>query len=225
MLRHAVVAWAVLLVSSYAQAESQARSCCGPCVCVLCNGGPEEDAGKYLLAHSSELFFGTVVAEELLPCCDDRRADVTFKVIRRWKGAEAPQVVVRTQSCTEIYPFILGHSYLISTSAGDGEAKPPVLARCFQPLEAAAAHATMAKLDKDSLRFLVSVDKTAYVPGEPVIVRFSWANLTDADMSIVDWPGPGEGITELRRNYDDVLYDFVIQQHDGMLLEYKGPAT
>src|SRR5258706_16027509 len=83
----------------------------------------------------------------------------------------------------------------------------------------------MAKLDKDALRVVASVDKTVYAPGEPVVVRFSWANLTDAEMQILDWPGPSEGITELKRNYDDVLYDFVIRQHDGSLLEYKGPVA
>jgi hypothetical protein len=109
-----------LAVASRGQAEAPAKNCCGPCICVGCVqlAGPE--LARHLLDTSSELFFGTVIAEELLTCCDSR-AQITFNVIRRWKGADTPQVRIRTLSCTEIYPFVLGRQYLVSASSEGGD--------------------------------------------------------------------------------------------------------
>ena len=136
---HAVIASALLFASASVQAESRATGCCGPCDCKVCVGGLEENATR-----SSEVFFGTVVAAEVLNCCDvDPRADVTFKVIRRWKGAETPRVVIRTGACTGIYPFTLGRNYLVLA-----EGTPPILSACFPPIEGEAGERAIANLDK-----------------------------------------------------------------------------
>jgi hypothetical protein len=136
MIRHLVTASVLLVASVSVRVEAQEQDCCGPCDFKACVGGVDENAKR-----SSELFFGTVVAEELLACCDSR-ADVTFKVIRRWKGAEIPRVVIRTEACAGLYPFALGRNYLVFASG-----TPPLLSRCFPPHEGTAADQAMAKLD------------------------------------------------------------------------------
>jgi len=136
----------MLLAVPDKQVETPAQSCCGPCVCGICQQLAEPELAQYLMDNSSELFFGTVVAEELVACCD-RRADITFKVIRRWKGAEQPQVRVRTESCTQIYPFVLGREYLVSASSRGGD--PVEVLRCHPPIEGlGTAYPTISALDK-----------------------------------------------------------------------------
>src|SRR5262245_32188487 len=113
--------------------ESQTPSCCGECIDNICIQRSDSDTAKNLLSTSSELFFGTVVAQELVSCCNNR-ADVTFVVDHRWKGAETPRVVIRTWSCSELYPFVLGRKYLISATAPEYDGGPAVLQHCLVPL-------------------------------------------------------------------------------------------
>jgi hypothetical protein len=135
MVRHAVIASALVIASASVRAESPATGCCGPCEMKTCVDLHPEEPGTARLEQSSELFFGSVVAAEVLTCCEnDPRADVTFKVTRRWKGADTPRVTVRTRACTGIYPFALGRDYLVSA-----EGTPPVLSGCYPPLEGTAA--------------------------------------------------------------------------------------
>ncbi len=136
----------VSLLGSAVQAEDPAPGCCGPCICVFCVQPPLPELAQRLMSSSSELFFGTVVAEQLVSCCDSR-AEVTFRVLRRWQGADVPQVHIRTQSCTAIFPFLLGRQYLVA--AGKGGEDIAVIDKCFVPIEGeGAAHSTMAALDK-----------------------------------------------------------------------------
>jgi hypothetical protein len=141
-IRHCGVALLLVYVSVRVQAQS--TSCCGLCEMTTCVDLHPEEPGRARLEQSSELFFGSVVAAEVLTCCEnDPRADVTFKVTRRWKGADTPRVVVRTRACTEIYPFALGRNYLVSATG-----TPPVLSICFPPLEGTAAEQVLGQLDK-----------------------------------------------------------------------------
>jgi len=85
-----------------ASPDVQESWCCGPCICDGCNVYDDELKDtkelldtKYLLDTSSQLFFGTVVSQELLACCDSR-ADVTFSVLRRWKGSDTQRILIRT---------------------------------------------------------------------------------------------------------------------------------
>jgi hypothetical protein len=136
----------LMAVTPGSQADAPAQDCCGPCEFRACVGPVESELAKYLMDSSSELFFGTVISEELAPCCD-RRADVTFRVLRRWKGSDAAQIRIRTPACTQIYAFALQGQYLVSAIASAGE--PPVLNRCYAPLEGeGAAYPIMSELDK-----------------------------------------------------------------------------
>src|SRR6185436_19257581 len=131
-----------------APSEAQPKEECCPCVCRnrACIRLPDREQAEYLLSSSSELFLGTVVAEELA-CCDSR-GDITFQVERRWKGANAPQVRVRTPCCTEIYPFALGRQYLISATSQQGGG-PAEMDLCVPPIEGlGTAYPMISALDE-----------------------------------------------------------------------------
>jgi hypothetical protein len=121
--------------------------CCGPCICDGCNVYEDESmSAKQLVTTSSDLFSGTVVSQGLLECCDTR-AEVTFAVLRRWKGADSPRIIIRTAPCKGIYPLLLGHTYLVSALRGP-ENEPPLFNHCNPPVEASAAYSTMRTLDQ-----------------------------------------------------------------------------
>jgi hypothetical protein len=132
----------VLLLPSAAWSlvEGGDRSCCGPCVEHVCAEVPEPQRGESLSSSSSDVFLGTVVAQELASCCDER-AEVTFKVLRRWKGAETPTFRIRTPSCTA-NSLVLGRTYLVAATAMENE--PPRPTPCRWPIEETAARPVMA---------------------------------------------------------------------------------
>ena len=145
MFRHVLspVLATFLLLSS--NVGAQEPNCCGPCICSVCAKFDDERmAAKWLLDESSELFFGTVIAQELLSCCDSRAA-ITFRVLRRWKGAEPEVLLVRTPWCMS-FSINLGSHYLVSAISRPGE--PPILNDCYLPVERAASHSIMSQLDK-----------------------------------------------------------------------------
>ena len=148
MLKRIFISSAVLTLTLLpVHPEAQAPSCCGECIDNMCIQWSDSDAARYLLRTSSELFFGTVVAQELVTCCE-HRADVTFMDDLRWKGAEKPRLVVRTWSCSELYPFVLGHKYLISAKPAESAGGPAVLQHCYVPLDGAAAVRVNVELRK-----------------------------------------------------------------------------
>jgi hypothetical protein len=144
MLKRITVLLIALLGASGPLMPGGQRTCCGPCVEHACIPLPEPKIGESLSNSSSDVFLGTVIAQELAACCDER-ADVTFKVLRRWRGAETPTFRIRTPSCTDHSSLVLGRTYLVSAIPVKDE--PPGPTPCFWPIEEDAARPVMAQLD------------------------------------------------------------------------------
>ncbi len=129
---------------------------CGLEICIdgsWCPSLMQDSPSKDLLDSSDELFFGTVVRQELV-CYEQGdqhvshgRADITFDVIHRWKGSQVQRVTVRTPPCTQLYPLVLGRNYLVRALPLFKD-EPPLL--CGMPLDGAAARSLVVELEKMS---------------------------------------------------------------------------
>jgi len=79
-------------------------------------------------------------------------------------------------------------------------------------------------VEKDGLRFVVSVDKTEFVLGEPVVVHFKWENVSDRAVPFTP-SDPARDPRTVRRQDDEVLYEFSIYRYPGTRVPYEGPIT
>jgi len=77
-------------------------------------------------------------------------------------------------------------------------------------------------VERDGLSFSVALAKNAYSTGDPVVVEFSWTNLTGHELSIQDWRGPTGGVTEIRHEGSEARYDFAVYTNSGESLKYNG---
>jgi hypothetical protein len=145
MNRHITVLLGLLVLSSLF-GEQHAQDSCGSCIDMICMQAPDSERAKQLMKEPKTLFYGKLVGMDLLTSCEDR-AVLTFKVIRRWKGADESLVFIRTEPCTNFdgYPFRLGHAYFIAAVAEYGT---KAIMLCHPPFEGPAAQSFMAELDK-----------------------------------------------------------------------------
>ncbi len=133
----ALCAAALLLI--LAEVPALACSCAAPAT-------PAE-----ALARSAAVFAGEAVAIERpilerLGITRTGRFEVTFRVLRAWKGVAGPSVVVRARLQGEAcgYPFLISVSYLVYAVDDSGE---HVTGLCDGTREMAGAQADMDALD------------------------------------------------------------------------------
>ena len=80
---------------------------------------------------------------------------------------------------------------------------------------------TATCLEKNGLGFVVNTDKKVYKIGEPIRVGFSWTNVTESNLVIVNWRGPKGGVSASGDD-PDRTYDFSVFYEGKERLDYHG---
>jgi hypothetical protein len=76
-------------------------------------------------------------------------------------------------------------------------------------------------VEQEGLGFLMTSAKTVYQVGERIHVTFTWTNLTDRRLVIVNWRGPTGGVTDYSQGTDK-RYDFSVYYDGKEMLAYHG---
>jgi hypothetical protein len=126
-------------------------SCSGPCDDALC--APEKwEASAKPEESTIVVLYGRVVKAETLGD-GDCYADVTFRTQKVWKGPRTPLVTLRTgKPCAKLWPFAIGHMYLVAAVPPHLPGWPPEIDLCrFPPIDEKGAPPLIYKLGQQAV--------------------------------------------------------------------------
>ena len=136
LVKLGLAALIVVMAATLSGAAPEVLTCCGDCDERICVKLDRPDQIPDLVAASTHLFVGKVIAAEMVSCCE-RQVLVTFRVLEAWKGAsDQPIVVLAGAHCSRAFPFMVGEHYLLAATGLGTKVDPAIPYICeFPPLK------------------------------------------------------------------------------------------